>query len=111
VEAGRGTWAYAVDGLVQDNLSLIQLLLNLGNAAGIVCILEVCQILLQRSPHNLIILVGALYRCDRLFREKLVHEFRKDAVRSEIRVILGDDHTGNTLGAGVAVNHIVCFQL
>lgn len=51
---------YAINSLMQHNLRLVQFLLDLGDAARIVCVLVVVQIVLQRREGNIAVVLGGL---------------------------------------------------
>ena len=92
---------------MQDNLGLVQLLLDFGDAARLVGILILDDVLLQRWIWDLVILGLALDRSDRFLGEELVHELGEDTVGGNVRVVLGDDDASDTLGPGIAVYHVV----
>jgi len=98
---------YAVDGLVEDDLGLVELLLDLGDAVGLVGVLVRLDELLEGGELERVIGGGGVYRRDRLLGQELVHELGQDAVGRDVGVILGDDDAGDALGAGVAVDDVV----
>lgn len=98
---------YTINGLVQDNLGLVELLLNLGNAASLVGVLVIPYEVLENGKGDRVVRLGGVYCGERLLGEEGVHQLGQDAVGGDGGVLLGDDDAGDTFRAAVAVYHIV----
>lgn len=66
--------SYAIDGLVQNNFGIVELLLDLGDAARFVGVLVVVEVILQRRERNVAVIVGRLDLVERNLGQELVHQ-------------------------------------
>lgn len=98
---------YAVDGLVQNDLGLVQLLLDPGDTARLVGVLVVVQVVLHGGEGNAAIRGGRFDRCERDLGEELVHEFGEHAVSRDVGIVLGDDDASDAFGTSIAVDNVV----
>lgn len=92
---------------MQDDLGLVKLLLDLGDAARLVGVLILDDILLQLWERHLVILGLPLYRGQGFLGKELVHQLRKDTVGRNVWVVLGDDDAGDALRPSIAVYHVI----
>lgn len=97
----------AFDGLVQDNLGLVELLLDLEDAVGLLRVLVLLEVLLQLGHGD-----GGRSRGPgrpRVLGEELVDDLAEELVGYEGRILLvGDDDTADALAAAVGVECVVC---
>lgn len=98
----------ALDGLVEDNLGLVELLLDLEDAVGLLGVLVLGQVVAQlghgdaggsRGPG------GA-----RVLGQELVDDLAEQLVGDEGRVLLvGDDDAADALASAVGMECVVCM--
>ena len=94
-----------LDGLVQDNLCLVQLLLDLHDAVGGVRVLVLDNVLFESRERQLGVGVGKGRA--RVARQELVEDLGQQLVGDEGGVFLvGDDDGGDTLAAAVGVEGV-----
>lgn len=100
----------ALNRVVQHDLGLVELLLNLHSAVGILGVLVSLYVVLELRKRHL----GALF-CEavvggaRVLGDKLVDDLSEDTVCGEPRIFLvGDDEPAYGVGVGIDVEHASC---
>ena len=99
---------HTLNGLVQHNLGLIQLLLDVRNGVHLPRVLIRLQVLVQRRELDVTVARRARDLGGRLLGQKVVDDLREDLVGRQLGVVLGDDDASDALGAGVAVEGVAC---
>jgi hypothetical protein len=96
---------------VQDDLGLVELLLDRCDAARLGGILVLLKVFLQLGEGHLVLFRVLLLRRSSAVRdEKLVDDLGQNGVSRQGGVVFADDDAGDTLGAGVAVENIICID-
>lgn len=96
---------HALDGLVQHNLGLVELLLDLHDAVCGVRVLVFGNVLLELGEGQLGVGVGE--GGARVARQELVEDLGQQLVGDESRVlVVGDDDAGDALAAAVGVEGV-----
>lgn len=96
---------YALDGLVKNDLGLVQLLLNLKDAIHLVWVLVCLDVGLEGGEGHRITGGGGV----RVKGEELVEHLRKDLVSSQGWIlIVANDDSGDALGSRVDVECEIC---
>lgn len=92
---------------MENDLSLVKLLLNLEDAIGLLRVLVLCEVLLQLG-HGESGCAGGPAGAG-VLGEELVDDLAKKLMCHKGRVlVIGDDDTADTLGAAVGVESVVC---
>jgi hypothetical protein len=96
--------------LVQDNFSLVQLLLNLHNAVCLTGVLVLDNVLLQLRQRACVFTEGGVGEgCARVLGEELVHDLGQKLMRHKRGILaISDDDTSDTLSSTVCVE---CVRL
>lgn len=98
----------ALDGFVQHNLGLVELLLDLHDAVGLPGVLILGEVVLELG-HDQGGLAGGPRRA-RVLGEELVDDLAEDLVRDERGVlVVRDDDAADALCAAVGVKSVICL--
>lgn len=98
---------HALNGLVQHNLRLVQLLLDLHDAVGLVRVLVLHNVFLELGEGERGAGVGPGRAW--VLGQELVDDFREQLVGDQCWVcVVRDDDAGDALGAAVGVECVVC---
>lgn len=96
----------ALDGLVQDNLGLVELLLDLHDAVGLLRVLVLGEVVAQLGHGQLGLARGP--RGARVLGEELVDALAEELVGDEGGVlVVRDDDAADALGAAVGVECVI----
>jgi hypothetical protein len=106
---------HTLNRLVQNNLSLIELLLNLHDAVCLLRVLVFLDVVLELWEGKR--LGRDVFACDagvggtRVFGDELVDDFGEELVGHHLGVFcVGDNHTANALCAAVGVEDVLCSR-
>ena len=92
---------------MEDNLCLVELLLDLHDAVGLLRVLVLCEVLLELGHDEGGCAAGPAG--SGVLGEELVDDLAKELMRHEGRVlVVRDDDAADALGAAVGVEGVVC---